>query len=175
LDIWERTQGDKASTSNVAFATGVQIKDKDFDTKDWAAQHNDLFEDLIAKARTKVVARKAEGSIGEKGEAGTGSTLVPAPTFSEPRPNSSEKVSIASMEHPSRTALPPKPDLSPGVLSQRQTSPIKYMPAQPRSFQDTDTNDSIPPSSSQYQGLSQNMDNDSKINSDKPTIKPLQP
>lgn len=59
LDIWERTQGDRASTSNIAYATGLQIKDKDFDKDAWGIQNKSTFNDLAAQARAKIAAKRA--------------------------------------------------------------------------------------------------------------------
>ncbi|KAL3474003.1 Postreplication repair E3 ubiquitin-protein ligase rad18 [Aspergillus californicus] len=49
LDIWEQTQGGRASTSDV----GSSVMRKDFDSEGWSANHNTDFKQLIAAARKK--------------------------------------------------------------------------------------------------------------------------
>ncbi|TVY75648.1 Postreplication repair E3 ubiquitin-protein ligase rad18 [Lachnellula suecica] len=51
LEVWEKTQGGRASAT---VNPGAQIKEKDFDGKAWASQHDDSFRDLIANARRKL-------------------------------------------------------------------------------------------------------------------------
>lgn len=177
LDIWERTQGDKASTSSVAYTTGVQIKDKEFDGNAWATTHRNSFDDLVAKARAKVAAKKqATSADGEE----TGPNSLPpsdAVTGSEALNNplqsplgSARAATTDLMEPPSRS--PQLPDLIPPNSLPPQASPIKY---DPRFFQDADFDSSMPPPSSQYQGLSQGTEKHSSINSDISTYRPLQP
>lgn len=52
LEIWERTQGGRA-TSSSATQMGVQIRGKDFDGKAWSTKHDADFQQLIANARRK--------------------------------------------------------------------------------------------------------------------------
>jgi E3 ubiquitin-protein ligase RAD18 len=49
LEVWEKTQGGRASASNM----GAQIRDKDFDGVAWSSKHDDSFRQLIANARRK--------------------------------------------------------------------------------------------------------------------------
>ena len=49
LEMWERTQGGRASISTA----GAQIRDKDFDGAAWSSKHDDSFRQLIANARRK--------------------------------------------------------------------------------------------------------------------------
>ncbi|KAI0198093.1 DNA repair protein rad18 [Astrocystis sublimbata] len=60
LDAWERTFGSRAQgVGGAGFSrgggggggSGQQIRDKDFDGKAWAAQHDSSFQDLIANAK----------------------------------------------------------------------------------------------------------------------------
>lgn len=53
LDVWERTQGGKALSSNFTKDPGSQIKEKDFDGQAWSSKHDDSFKALIANARRK--------------------------------------------------------------------------------------------------------------------------
>jgi E3 ubiquitin-protein ligase RAD18 len=170
LDIWERTQGDRASTSNISHATGLQIKDKDFDGKAWAAQHSDTFGDLIAQARSKAAAKRATAEKGEE----TGPSLLPAASTPSLHPNL--KLSpFPSIEPPPRTPLRARPDPAPPyTLPEQQVSSTTYN-VNGRFFQESDIDGSIPPPSSQYEGLPQAMNGDSGLDSDTSTIRALQP
>jgi E3 ubiquitin-protein ligase RAD18 len=53
LDIWERTQGGRAPSSNSALNAGSQLMNKDFDSAAWSSKHDDSFQQLIARARRK--------------------------------------------------------------------------------------------------------------------------
>ncbi|KAG6042286.1 hypothetical protein E4U41_000030 [Claviceps citrina] len=54
LDIWERTQGYRASPAGPAALNAALIKDKNFDGAAWAARHDSSFKDLIASARNNI-------------------------------------------------------------------------------------------------------------------------
>lgn len=51
LDLWERTQGGRVTSSSGGIATGSHLLHKDFDGASWRAKHDQSFQDLIAKAR----------------------------------------------------------------------------------------------------------------------------
>jgi len=51
LDVWERTQGARVSSSNSGINPASQILHKDFDGAGWAAKHDISFQNLIASAR----------------------------------------------------------------------------------------------------------------------------
>ncbi|KAI9163769.1 Postreplication repair E3 ubiquitin-protein ligase rad18 [Paramyrothecium foliicola] len=58
LDVWERTQGGRATTSGKSAQNAVLIKDKEFDGTAWANKHDSSFKDLIASARQSRAAAK---------------------------------------------------------------------------------------------------------------------
>lgn len=58
LDIWERTQGNRAPPTARTVPAAITIKDKDFDGAAWAAKHNASFKDLVASARKSGVGAK---------------------------------------------------------------------------------------------------------------------
>jgi E3 ubiquitin-protein ligase RAD18 len=157
LDIWEKTQGDRASTSNAAHAIGLKIKDKDFDKEAWGAQNSSTFNNLIAEAKARAALRKAEqaqGSTSEPLQEGTvqagSSSLLSLPPSIPPSESNRGTNLDRSMEPP------PIPDLKPPDKLPRHASPIK---SSPRFFQElSDIESSMPPPSSQYQGLMQNQD-----------------
>lgn len=69
LDTWERTVGSRAPLLSHSANLGAQIKDKDFDSDAWAAQHTDSFNDLIAnalKSRKKAADQAKEASSSSK-------------------------------------------------------------------------------------------------------------
>ncbi|SPO03197.1 uncharacterized protein DNG_05879 [Cephalotrichum gorgonifer] len=51
LEIWERSQGGRATPASRLAQTSASVKDKDFDRGAWAAKHGSSFKDLIASAR----------------------------------------------------------------------------------------------------------------------------
>lgn len=64
LDIWERTQGGKAPTTN----QGYGIMRKDFDGNGWANKNKDDFSKLIADARRKKATTPAAPQPEQEGE-----------------------------------------------------------------------------------------------------------
>lgn len=156
LDTWERTQGDRASTSNIAYATGLQIKDKDFDAKAWSDQHSDSFGDLIAKAKSKAAAkRKAAEETEDSGASNPSAQNPPNPELQIDAP------SVKSMKPPPRTPLPTEPDPNPPeILPAPQMLSLNYNSEPGRFFHDSVIDSSIPPPSRQYDGLPQDMDNE---------------
>ncbi|SLM33998.1 dna repair protein [Lasallia pustulata] len=66
LDSWERSQGGLASSLVGGVNSGSSIMKKDFDGSAWAANHNEDFQRLIAKARPKprTLAARAEANAG---------------------------------------------------------------------------------------------------------------
>ncbi|KJZ79429.1 hypothetical protein HIM_00898 [Hirsutella minnesotensis 3608] len=70
LEVWERTQGGRASAPGRAFQNSVAIKDKDFDSAAWANKHESSFKDLIATAmRSKSQSQSNPQSASEKSSA----------------------------------------------------------------------------------------------------------
>ena len=61
LDTWERSQG--RNIQNGLGGNEAAILKKDFDGAAWAAQHENNFQDLIAKARQKPPAQKEDSSV----------------------------------------------------------------------------------------------------------------
>ena len=59
LDVWEKTQGGRAPSTNNGLNTGNQLLHKDFDSVGWAAKHDQSFQDLIASARKKIGTTKS--------------------------------------------------------------------------------------------------------------------
>jgi E3 ubiquitin-protein ligase RAD18 len=62
LDVWERTQGGNAST------TEPKVMRKDYDGQAHATAHKTQFDDLIASAKRKREAAKQEKEAGKNGE-----------------------------------------------------------------------------------------------------------
>lgn len=76
LEMWERTQGGRASTMGKAAQNAALIKDKGFDGGAWAAKHDTSFRDLIANARKSVQAKKTTQEEGaEQKPEGTDTSL----------------------------------------------------------------------------------------------------
>lgn len=57
LEMWERTQGGRAPSSNGALNSGSQLLNKDFDGAAWSSKHDSSFQQLIANARRKTSVR----------------------------------------------------------------------------------------------------------------------
>lgn len=51
LEVWERTQGGRASAMSRLGQNTPLVKDKDFDGDAWASKYNSSFKDLVANAR----------------------------------------------------------------------------------------------------------------------------
>lgn len=92
LEMWERTQGGRASTMGKAAQNAALIKDKGFDGGAWAAKHDTSFRDLIANARKSVQAKKTTQEEGP-----------------EQRPESSETATNGSRATPNGTTVAGEP------------------------------------------------------------------
>lgn len=168
LDTWERTQGERASRSNIAFSTGAQIKDKDFDKEAWGNQNSDSYKELIAQARAKVAAKQAESTASDGAQQRTSLTSLPASSLIQ----SPQNRSVPSRES---AEPPPKPDIMSRDTLSRHTSPTKFNSSQPRFFQAYSAVDSsIAPPQSQSQGSVQREDN-SGVSSEISRTTSLQP
>ncbi|KAK6586909.1 hypothetical protein PZA11_000199 [Diplocarpon coronariae] len=76
LVTWEKTQGAKAQASNYTQSSGAQIKDKEFDGKAYSSANRDSFQDLILKARKKVL-KTSSPEVSEHGEGAPGISTSP--------------------------------------------------------------------------------------------------
>ncbi|KUJ07034.1 DNA repair protein rad18 [Mollisia scopiformis] len=149
LDIWERTQGGRATVSS-ATQMGSQIRNKDFNGKGWATDYSNDFQQLIANARRNT---KAPSS---------------APTPSEP----------AESTTPDAGLVTDTPDVD-TVMTERQVdAPImvedtpEKLASQTRFFHETN---SEPPPSSQYQEKLEALEADAGLASNIATVRPMQP
>jgi len=169
LDVWERTQGGRASTTSTAQITGAQIKDKDFDGAAWAATHSDSFNELIANARKKA-AKKSEEASAESNASTTMALAAPEQTPPDAKTNRNEPVASSDL-----SSLPPETPTP--NLPERHTSPLKPSTTQSRFFQEPEPplDDYILPPSSQLQTPKPNNDNKDGFSLDIGTIRALQP
>lgn len=113
LDLWDKTQG-RQITSNTGSAS---VMNKDFDGAAWAANHNDDFQALIAKARMKAKPRTEVAGTSDEGR-----NPLPARHEEDGRPpydpdgihpNRSRQVSLLP-SGPCQPAQTPFVDLEPG-------------------------------------------------------------
>lgn len=150
LEIWERTQGGRATTSS-STQMGAIIRDKEFDRDAWSDKHNGDFKQLIADARRKAQAKKAETSSANTlaDSAGTATPDV-APTAT--------------------------PDVVIGEDRGEEPILIEDTPEKPASQRRFfDESNSVPLPSSQYQNRLGILDNDIGLAQDITTIRAIQP
>jgi len=147
LETWERTQGGKV-TASTSTQMGAKIRDKDFDGKAWSNQHNDDFQQLIAKARRKPEAK-------------------PQDPVSVPTPSESAGTPAPEVANSPDVVMSGTGGDEPIVI---EDSPAR--PASQRRF--FDESNSEPPRSSQYQKNLGVLNKDAGLASDI-TIGPLQP
>ncbi|KAF8849138.1 DNA repair protein rad18 [Acephala macrosclerotiorum] len=150
LEIWERTQGGRAATSS-STQMGAIIRDKEFDRDAWSDKHNGDFKQLIADAKRKAQAKKAE----------TSSASTPAESARTATPN------VA----PTTTAdvvMAEDGDEEPILI---EDPPEK--PASQKRFFDESNSDAPP--SSQYQNKLDILDNNVGLAEDITTVRAIQP
>jgi E3 ubiquitin-protein ligase RAD18 len=68
LDVWERTQGARVSSSHSGISSASQILHKDFDGASWAAKHDLSFQNLIASARKNLAGTSQPIQMSNTGE-----------------------------------------------------------------------------------------------------------
>jgi E3 ubiquitin-protein ligase RAD18 len=129
LDVWERTQGGKAPSSNFTKDPGSQIKEKDFDGQAWSSKHDDSFKALIANARRKPKASMAESTLSP--------TNIPDSSAALAAPTASLSLSAVDVAMPDKVA-----DHELGELS-----PTKQTGSESRFFQESNIDNDISPSS----------------------------
>jgi len=170
LDVWERTQGGRASTTSTAQITGAQIKDKDFDGAAWAATHSGSFNELIANARKKA-AKKSEDASAASAGSNASTPMLAAPKQTPPHAETNRNEPVANS---ALSSLPP--EMPTPNLPEMHTSPPKPSTTQSRFFQEPEIplDNYILPPSSQFQTPKPN-DNKDGFSSDIGTIRALQP
>jgi len=68
LDIWEKTQGGNAPSTQGSSGSAGAIMAKDFDGSAWSASHGNDFQRLIAQARQKTAASSSSTGAEERGQ-----------------------------------------------------------------------------------------------------------
>ncbi|CZR63294.1 related to DNA repair protein UVS-2 [Phialocephala subalpina] len=150
LEIWERTQGGRATASS-STQMGAIIRDKEFDRDAWSGKHNDDFKQLIANAKRKAQAKKSEN---------TSSANTPAESAGTATPD----------------VAPTTPDVVIGDNGNDDPILIEDTPEKPASQKRFfDESNSDPPPSSQYQSKLGVLDKDAGLASDITTIRSVQP
>lgn len=98
LDLWERTQGGRATSSSSGIITGSHILHKDFDGAGWRAKHDQSFHDLIAKARKNLGGLEYKPQPAGKSD--------PNPSMERESPGRSMIEGRASSDASAATAMP---------------------------------------------------------------------
>jgi E3 ubiquitin-protein ligase RAD18 len=105
LELWERTQGGNASSTQNVSNNTASIMSKEFDGSAWSASHNDDFQKLIAQARQKAKASKAAEKTEEP-------KVVDAAESQPAEPQmSSRDLDNASAEDGVECAIAPQPEV----------------------------------------------------------------